>query len=586
MSRMPKNFENNISADQLLERIPILALSGEDSSVDLILFETIKLLVEKVDANIGQVTLLPMGGRLEKLCILKDGKPWQKKIKMPRYYDSTMGFTGKVINTGKSILIKDIWEKGTEQKPNPFIELVPELDIDYVIQVKKPVASIIILPVKHDGEVFCTIELSRYRKRKPFDGSHKKMLDDFTSRYGRIIIDYVLDIKARSAVNTSSKKLLNMARLIASNRPIDYREVVKPYINLSSADAGMAWFKTGAIDDLSFRMIIWRDDEIREILLNNFSPSDDSILRDSDISIFPVEEGEQDRRLINFSKRLLTFPGINENDRQFVLETLEKIKSYVVYSLHMLSQELGAIALASFRPRFWKFLHMNPFLSLYNSLLKSFLLNERVIQYLWDTSRKVHNPGFYCLGTLKSGLLKANPSLLFQNEDISRAFSGLEKLLSELHEYGTLIKWRSKKINLGKWIQAFFQRKAAEFPMLKIEYNTKEHENGYHVLASDEQLETIFENLFANCMRAISSRQAMDRYINGKILISAAHLDAVIEIVVRDNGIKYETVSGRGVNQIHEEMKNLKGDVRITQEPYQTFLYFPNEREKTNHSTG
>jgi hypothetical protein len=542
------------------------------------------LLVEKVGADIGQVTLLPVGGQLEKLCILKDGKRWEKKIKMPRYFDPAMGFTGNVIATGKSLLVRDIWAPGTKQKPNPFLRLVQVLDEEYVSQIKKPVASTIMLPIKHGGAVFCTIELSRYRNRKPFAPTHKKMLDDFTRRYGRLIIDYVLDIKARSAINTSSKKLLSMARLIASNQPVDYREVVTPYIRLSSADAGMAFFKTGAMDDLSFRLVIWHDDEVREILLNHFVPSNGSILRDDDISIFPVEEGENDLRLINFMNRIRTFPGIRENDREFILETVKKIKSYVVYSLHMLGQELGVISLASFQPRFWKFLHMNPFLSLYNSLLKSFLLNERVIQYLWDASRKIHNPGFYCLGALKSALLKADPSLMIQNQEIVRAFNGLEKLLSELHDYGTFIKWRSKEINLEKWVRAFFQRKSARFPMLKIEYNAQTEENGYQVLASDEQLETIFENLFANSMRAITTRQSTDRSIDGGIDITAAHQNGTVKIIIKDNGIQYETVSGRGLRQIREEMKSLKGKVNITKIPYQTFLYFQHARERTTHT--
>ena len=65
--------------------------------------------------------------------------------------------------------------------------------------------------------------------------------------------------------------------------------------------------------------------------------------------------------------------------------------------------------LASSRIDFAKFLHMSPFLSLYNSLLKSFLLNERVAEHLSEISLKIHNPGFIAWRALKAPCFRQTP---------------------------------------------------------------------------------------------------------------------------------------------------------------------------------
>ena len=71
-----------LSAENLLEKIPVLAISGDDLAVDSILYETLSVLLKGVDADIGQINLLPRGGRVEKSCIIKDGAPWPMGVDM------------------------------------------------------------------------------------------------------------------------------------------------------------------------------------------------------------------------------------------------------------------------------------------------------------------------------------------------------------------------------------------------------------------------------------------------------------------------------------------------------------------------
>ncbi|PIP37835.1 MAG: hypothetical protein COX19_15595 [Desulfobacterales bacterium CG23_combo_of_CG06-09_8_20_14_all_51_8] len=52
-----------INAGRLLEKIPVLSISGEESSVDMILFEVLSLLNAQVGADIGQVNLASPGGQ-------------------------------------------------------------------------------------------------------------------------------------------------------------------------------------------------------------------------------------------------------------------------------------------------------------------------------------------------------------------------------------------------------------------------------------------------------------------------------------------------------------------------------------------
>ena len=140
-----------------------------------------------------------------------------------------------------------------------------------------------------------------------------------------------------------------------------------------------------------------------------FIPSNDSILCDQSERSYPIEGDNSCRRLQRFRKRIDSNSVVKKKEKQFLLDVIDKTESYAVYPLHMLDQDLGAIHLASSRKNFCKFLQLSPFLSVYNALLKSFLLNERVAEHLSEISLKSHNPGFYCLAGLKSGLIKENP---------------------------------------------------------------------------------------------------------------------------------------------------------------------------------
>lgn len=440
-----------IPGDKILERMPALALSGDDLAVDLILHEVLHLLIHEIGADVGQINLLPKGGRVEKVYVIKDGEPWLKKGMNIHLFNPHLGFTGQVITTGESILVEDIWAEGTEAAPNPFLELLPAMDKKYVEQIKRPVASIIIAPIKRGQEIFSTIEVGRHRHKEPFTKEDKERIDGFARRYGSLIVDYILDVKNRTAINTAHKKLLSLARLIASGRAVDYRDAVDAYIKLSAADIGFVFFRTGELKQSNYRTLVWMGGEIHEIIMYQFLPSPDSILRHSPEISFPVEGHGADARVIRFSGRIQTLSGVTEEERRFMLKCIDAVKSYVAYPLHLLGQDLGAIVLGSRRPRFWSFLHMNPFLALYNSLLKSFLLNERVIHYLSDVSLKIHNPGFYCLAALKGTLASKFPDTL-RDGKILEAFSALEQLFSELHDQGKMFRSRKKSINLLKWI--------------------------------------------------------------------------------------------------------------------------------------
>ena len=565
-----------INAGRLLEKIPVLAISGEESSVDQILFEVLSLLMEQVVADIGQINLLPMGGRVEKLCIIKDGKLWSRKGVTLNFYDPFHGFTGMVVSSGKSLIVENIWDKVIGGHPNPFLEITTTMSDEYVAEIKQPVASIIILPLKRGKDIFCTIELSRYHDKTPFTCQEKEALDDFARKFGDLIMEYVIDIRNRIALNTAQKKLLQMARLIASNKSLDYRDLIEPYTKLSSADIVLAFFKTGNINDTRYRVVVWKGEEVREILLHDFVPSGESVLRDERDSIFPVEGGAGDKRLCNFRSRIENLSDLSREDRAFLLDGLSQVKSYVIYSLHMLSQELGVIILGSLRPEFWQFLHMNSFLTLYNSLLRSFLLNERIIQQLSDVSNKIHNPGFYLLGALKSALVYKESPIDLENNTAFKSLKGIENLFNELHDQGKVLRWRPKKIYFGLWLRAFTHRKMAQFPCFKITLNLKgDPISKDRIMASDEQLETIFENLLSNSVRAVTAAQVKRHSFIGKIDIIVEQKEKSVEVIFTDNGVKYDTVSGRGINQIEMEMQSLKGEMHISKNPYQTHLVFP-----------
>ena len=568
--------KQKISAENLLGRMPSLALSGDDSAIDLILYEVLKLLTNETGADIGQINLLPKGGRVEKVCIIKDGVPWLKKGMDMHLFEPFKGFTGVVIRSGKSILVKDIWEKSQTRTPNPFLKLLPDMNNKYIREIKKPAASIIIFPIKRGNDIFCTVELSRYRHRKAFGEKEREQVDDFASRYGSLIMDYIIDIRNRLAMHAAHQKLLAIARLIASNTKVDYRDAVEAYRELSAADIGMAFFKICGLHHSSgLRLIPWYGEETRELFFPEFIPSPDSILRDDIGLAFPLEGEENDRRVIRFHKRIETFPGLSEKERKFTLKCLENIRSYVIYPLHMLSQDLGAVLLGSHRPRFWDFLHMNPFLSLYNSLLKSFLLNERLAHLLSDISLKIHNPGFYCLAGLKGNLVQKYHRA-FVDPEISRAMETLENLLNELHGQGNMLKCRKKSIQFITWIRGFVRVKKSQHPALEINLDIEDSLcPDCLISANEESLETVFENLFVNSIRAINSRLQTDPLIVGHIDISVRKIKGKIRLKFQDNGISYKTVSGRGMPQLRSIMQDLGGSIRKYDKPYRIYLAFP-----------
>lgn len=560
---------------RLPERIPVLASSGEESAVDLILYEVLRLLVDEVKADIGHINLLPKGGRVEKVCTLKDRQPWLRKEMELHLFDPYRGFTGEVMRSGKSILVKDIWKPGTEEDPNPFLEVCSTMNETYVKEIKVPLASIIIAPIKRGHDIFCTIELGRYREREPFDQEDKDLIDTFGRDYGSLVIDYILDVKNRIAINTAHRKLISLSRLIASNQPVDYRDAVEAYMKLSAADIGFAFFKTGELRASNYRTLAWQGELTREVFLSDFFPSSGSILRTDIDASLPIEGEGGDDRLLNFKKRIRGFPGVRPKDRKFIQACLDEVRSYVAYPLHLLGQDLGAIVLGSRRERFGEFLHMNPFLDLYNSLLKSFLLNERVIHYLSDVSLKIHNPGFYCLAGVKGPLASKYPEA-FQDADVSAALAGLEKLFDELHDQGKVLRVREKNIHLLKWIHAFVCRKKALSSGIEIKINSA----GESIIdclsrAREQQLEEIFENLFTNSVRAITYRQQNAPSLIGRITIRVRQDKGQVKLVFQDNGAPYPTVSGRGVVRVREEMRHLGGTVRRYRSPYRVVLSFP-----------
>ena len=563
-----------LSAENLFEKIPVLAISGDDLAVDSILYETLSVLLKGVDADIGQINLLPRGGRVEKICIIKDGAPWPMGVDM-HLFDPSKGFTGLVMATGQSIRVKDIWAEDVKEGANPFLELAAEMNAHYINEIKNPVASILILPIKKNNDIFCTIELSRYRGKASFNEIEENLVNDFAARYGSLLMDYVIDVRTRVAINIAHRKLTTIARLIASNAKVDYRDAVEAYRNLTAADIGFAFFRTGGFHSLSLRMIPWYGDEVREILLPEFTVSDDSILRSDTELQFPLEGEGNDRRVVRFCKRLDSIPSLGRNERRFTRKCVEHIKSYVVYPLHMLGQDLGAILLASHRPHFWNFLHMSPFLSLYNSLLKSFLLNERVSHQLSDISLQAHNPGFYCLAALKGNLIKKHPDA-FSDAEISRPIKIMEDLLDSFHKDGQVLKCREKDIRFSMWVRAFVKQMIAYFPAFEINLNIEGNfPDNCLIRTNEEQLETIFENLFANSKKAINTRQRVDLSVKGRIDINIRKRKDRIGVKFQDNGISYKTVSGRGAPLIRNIMRDLGGSMRKYKNPYCIYLTFP-----------
>lgn len=575
MHRIAAN-NNAVPAEQFFKKLPELAIAGDEQSVDRIAYELLNLLVVSAGADIGQINLLPMGGRVEKVCVVKDGRPWLRADMGLHLYNPSKGFTGRVINSGKTFIVEDIWAEEVEQLPNPFLQIAGFMDYRYLDEIKKPVASSLFLPIKRNNEVFCTIELSRYRSRQAFNSDDQLPLDEFALQYGSIIINYLLDTKNRITLNTAYHKLNNISRLVASSGKIDYSDAVAAYQTLSAADLGFAFFRRGEGHEChALYVVAWHREEIREICFPEFQPSEDSILCNSSKVSYPVEGNRHSRRLERFRDRIEKYEGIKRNDQQFLLDVIDKIRSYVVYPLHMLNQDLGAVHLASSRNDFCKYLHMSPFLSLYNSLLKSFLLNERVSDLLSQISLKIHNPGFYCLGGLKTALIQANQELMREPKIIS-AFNCLDDLLSELHEKGKNLTSRTRNIHLEKWLRAWINQKRSHYSSIEIKLEVTDYvPSNCHVRANYEHLETLFENLLANSMRAIAQRQSIDRKLMGEINIRVSKQGDEVSVQFQDNGESYKTVSGRGTPQMRSIMQELNGSFERDKYPYCVYLSFP-----------
>ena len=218
---------------------------------------------------------------------------------------------------------------------------------------------------------------------------------------------------------------------------------------------------------------------------------------------------------------------------------------------------------------------MNPFLSLYNSLLKSFLLNERVINCLSNVSLRIHNPGFYCLSALKGSLISKCPNI-FHDPEVKGALNGLEQLLNELHDEGKLLRSREKNLFFVKWLRAFICQKRAQIPGIEISLEIKGRSiDNCLLVTSKEELETIFENLFSNSIRAISARQRGEDIICGMISINVRQEKRRVRVRFQDNGTSYATVTGRGIPQIKGLMHNLGGKIRRYKKPCRVFLDFP-----------
>ncbi len=578
------SHSGTIHAETFFRKLPALAIAEDEQSVDRFAYELLNMLMKGVNADIGQLSLLPVGGRVEKVCIVKDGRPWLKEGMNLHLFNPSKGFAGHVISTGQTLLVDDIWDDLIEDERNPFLEIFSCMDSRYVEEIKRPVASTLFLPIKRGNEIFCVIELGRYRSKPSFTTAEQKPLDVFVLQYGTLIINHIIDTKNRIALNTVYNKLNLMSRFIASNAKVDYADAVTVYQTLSAADLGFAFFRRGSgYESHALRIVAWQGEALMDIYFPEFIPSNDSILCDQSEISYPIEGDSSSHRLKRFRKRIDSNLVIKKKEKQFLLEVIDKIQSYVVYPLHMLDQDLGAVHLASSRKDFCRFLQMSPFLSLYNSLLKSFLLNERVAEHLSEISMRIHNPGFYCLAGLKSGLLKENPKLL-NHPLVYGGINGLEELLADLHEKGKILKSRNRDIQLKRWLQAYVNQKTVQHTNININLDIKGNVADHlSVRANYEQLETIFDNLFANSQRAINEAHTQGSIQTGWININLSLRKDKLVILFKDNGRPYKTVSGRGTPQIKSIMKELGGSFRRYQEPFRVYLTFP---KKTNQRQG
>lgn len=63
-----------IPAELFFQKLPVLAITGDEQSIDRIAYELLNLLMDSAEADTGQINLLPRGGRVEKVCIRRGAR--------------------------------------------------------------------------------------------------------------------------------------------------------------------------------------------------------------------------------------------------------------------------------------------------------------------------------------------------------------------------------------------------------------------------------------------------------------------------------------------------------------------------------
>lgn len=147
-------------------------------------------------------------------------------------------------------------------------------------------------------------------------------------------------------------------------------------------------------------------------------------------------------------------------------------------------------------------------------------------------------------------------------------------------EKGKILKSRNRDIHIARWLKAYVNQKTAQHTNIDIRLDVKGRVGDHlSVRAKYEQLETIFDNLFANSVRAISEAYTQGTIQVGSVTITLSQRKNKLIILFKDNGQPYKTVSGRGTPQIKSIMKELGGGFRRYQQPFRIYLTFP---QKTN----
>jgi signal transduction histidine kinase len=211
-----------------------------------------------------------------------------------------------------------------------------------------------------------------------------------------------------------------------------------------------------------------------------------------------------------------------------------------------------------------------------------------VSHQLSDISLQIHNPGFYSLAALKGNLIKNYPDA-FADPGIAKPVRILQDLLDDLHEKGNVLKCRGKDIQFLKWIRLYVDQMILHNQGLNVNLDVGEDWLfNSSIKANEAQLETLFENLFANSIRAIKARQRHDIPVKGRIDIHIQEKEEQIRVKFQDNGLPYKTVSGHGMPLMRKIMHNLGGNLHKHNNPYCIYLTFPmlrgQERRNGNES--